>query len=182
VAEPPHRRWFGHLRPTDLGAAEPPQAKRGGWPPPVGWFGHLRPPLGLSKNKILSDWPKGGRTTPWATGGGSVVPILASLGRPNHPLGHRGWFGRPLGQTLKFPFGPRGSRTTPWATGGGLTASKQPAWVPFGPRGGRTTPWATRGGSAGLGVAEPPQHIFWIFSFFLDFFFLKKNVMGVFRK
>jgi hypothetical protein len=52
-----------------------------GWPATpfgLGWFGH--PQAGWSrggqtpKNKILSDWPKGDRTTPWATGGGSAAP------------------------------------------------------------------------------------------------------------
>jgi hypothetical protein len=32
--------WFSHPQTAGLGVAEPPQAKRGGGPPPMGWFSH----------------------------------------------------------------------------------------------------------------------------------------------
>jgi hypothetical protein len=103
---------------------------------PRGWFSR---PLGQTpKNKVLSDWPKG---------------------RPNHPLGHWGWFGLsgaaepprwPLGVVRPHPDGQPGcGRTTPGQTG----------WL-------ATT----------YGVVQPPQHIFLFFLFFIK----KKNVMGAF--
>jgi hypothetical protein len=76
-------------------------------------------------------------------------------GRPNHPQWPRGWFSRPLGQTLKFLFGPKGGRTTPWATGGGSPTPRRPAWV-----------W--------------PNHPGWFghFSIFFWIFFFKKKCDG----
>jgi hypothetical protein len=102
-------------------------------------------------------------------------------GGPNHPQWPRGWFGHPLGQMLKFPFGPRGSQTTPWATGGGSAAPKRPVWV-----------WQNH--PRPNGVAEPPHRrwpmgwfghpsIFFYFFFFFWIFFVKKKkkkVMGAF--
>jgi hypothetical protein len=106
-------------------------------------------------------WPNhpigGGRPPSLAWGGSAqgVVPPHGPIaqkqnferlaqGGPNHPQWPRGWFGHPLGQTLKFPFGPRGGQTTPWATGGGSAAPKRPcvgvAEPPQAKRGGRTTP------------------------------------------
>jgi hypothetical protein len=76
------------------------------WPATLFGLGVVRPPPGRPSG--------GGRTTPWATGGGSAAPWanhskenlgVWPKGRPNHPLGHWGWFGHPLGQSLKRKFG-----------------------------------------------------------------------------
>jgi hypothetical protein len=113
-----------------------------GWPATsfgLGWFGHPR-----------ASRSRGDGTTPSGPGGGSAAPKPAGLGRLNHPQWPRGWFGRPLGQTLKFLFGTRGGRTIPWATGGGSAAPRRAAW------GWPNHPSQTGWPATTYGVVRPP--------------------------
>jgi hypothetical protein len=105
---PPRLAWGGSATPksTGLGAAEPPLVAQG----------VVRPSLGPNAQKQNFErlaqraakphlgplgvvWPPpdqpvwGGRTTPNGLGGGSATP--KPKGRPNHPVGHWGWFGLP---------------------------------------------------------------------------------------
>jgi hypothetical protein len=142
VAEPQHRWW--PATPFGLGWFGHTQAGRLGEvePPPVA-HGVVRPPLGPNGN--LSVWPKG---------------------RPNHPLG---WFGRPLGQSLKILFlgvWPKGRPNHPLGHWGWF-GRPQTGW----PGGGQTTPSQTGWPATTYGVVRPPQHIY---------IFL--NVMGAFWK
>jgi hypothetical protein len=95
AAEPPlgHWRWFDRPKRPVWGRPNHPQ-----WP--KGWFG---PPwANRSKFCFWAFGPKGSRTTPWATGGGSAAPRLAGLGVAEPPQAKRGgrpppmgWFGHP---------------------------------------------------------------------------------------
>jgi hypothetical protein len=82
------------------------------------WPGVVRPLMGQSlKNKILSDWPKGGRTTPSGPGVGLATPwakrsnFRFAQGAAKPPRG-------PLGVVQPPPNSLRGcGRTTPGQTG-----------------------------------------------------------------
>jgi hypothetical protein len=52
----------------------------------LGWFGHPQ-----------ADRSGGGRTTPWATGGGSAAPRWPAYGWLNHPLAKWGGRSPPMG-------------------------------------------------------------------------------------
>ena len=106
--------------------------------------------LGWPNHPIGGGWP------PRLAWGGSATPRPVIWGRPNHPQWPTGWFGRPLGQTLKFfffwVFGPRGNRTTPWGYWGWFSCP-QTGW----PKGGQTTPGQMGWPVTTYGVVQPPS-------------------------